>query len=78
MPAATVDAEPRNKAVLAKLERPITLKYTNATPLARVVSDIAKATQGPNDPGIAIYVDPVGINEAEKTMTSPVTFDVEG
>ncbi|MBV8234029.1 MAG: hypothetical protein JO329_28960, partial [Planctomycetaceae bacterium] len=34
--------------------------------------------QGPNDTGIPIYVDPVGLQEAEKTMTSPVTLDLEG
>ena len=39
---------------------------------------IKSATQGPNDNGIPIYVDPVGLNEAEKTMTSPVTLDLEG
>ncbi|MBV8557496.1 MAG: hypothetical protein JO116_18190, partial [Planctomycetaceae bacterium] len=39
---------------------------------------IKSATQGPNDTGIPIYVDPVGLQEAEKTMTSPVTLDLEG
>ena len=27
--------------------------------------------------GIPIYVDPLGLQEAEKTMASPVTFDVK-
>ena len=35
-------------------------------------------TQGPNDNGLPIYVDPVGLNEAGKTMASPVTLDLEG
>jgi hypothetical protein len=43
-----------------------------------VLKYIKAATQGPNDSGIPIYVDPVGLNEAEKTFTSPVTLDLEG
>jgi RNA polymerase sigma factor (sigma-70 family) len=38
-------------------------------------------TMRPSDPlenGIPIYVDPRGLSEAEKTMTSPVTLDLEG
>src|SRR5260370_38072621 len=50
----------------------------NATPLEDLLKDIKSATQGPNDSGIPIYVDPVGLQEAEKTMTSPVTLDLEG
>jgi RNA polymerase sigma factor (sigma-70 family) len=77
-PLAYVENQPRSKAIRAKLEMPIALKYPNETPLERVLSDLARATQGPNDTGIPIYVDPVGLNEAEKTMTSPVVIDVEG
>ena len=48
------------------------------TPLEDVLKYIKSATQGPNDTGIQIYVDPAGLYAAEKTMTSPVTLDVEG
>src|SRR5262249_41283853 len=39
---------------------------------------IKAATQGPKDTGIPIYVDPIGLQLAERTLTSPVTIDVEG
>ena len=66
VPAATVEAAPGNKTILATLERPVTRKYDNATPLERVISDIVKATKGPNDPSISIYFDPVGLNRGRK------------
>ncbi len=37
-----------------------------------------KDTQLPNDPSITIYFDPIGLDKAEKTMTSLVTMDVAG
>ena len=54
------------------------MSFANETPLEDVLKYIKSATQGPNDTGIPIYVDPVGLQEAEKTMTSPVTLDLEG
>jgi hypothetical protein len=62
----------------ARLEMPISMSFANETPLEDVLKYIKSATQGPNDTGIPIYVDPLGLNEVEKTMTSPVTIDLEG
>jgi hypothetical protein len=73
-----LDRDPKTKSILAKLEEPISMSFANETPLEDVLKYIKSATQGPNDSGIPIYVDPVGLNEAEKTLTSPVTLDLEG
>jgi hypothetical protein len=73
-----LDRDPKTKSILAKLDEPISMSFPNETPLEDVLKYIKSATQGPNDTGIPIYVDPVGLNEAEKTMTSPVTLDLEG
>ena len=54
------------------------MSFANETPLEDVLKYIKSATTGANDNGIPIYVDPVGLQEAEKTMTSPVTLDLEG
>jgi hypothetical protein len=43
-----------------------------------VLESIKSATEGPNDSGIPIYLDPIGLQEAEKTPTSPVAIDVNG
>ncbi len=73
-----LDRDPKTKSILAKLDEPISMTFANETPLEDVLKYIKSATQGPNDTGIPIYVDPVGLQEAEKTMTSPVTLDLEG
>jgi uncharacterized protein YfaS (alpha-2-macroglobulin family)/TolA-binding protein len=68
---------PPNRRILAKLEEPIPMSFPNETPLMDVLKYIKAATQGPNDKGIPIYVDPIGLREAEKTITSPVTLEME-
>jgi hypothetical protein len=73
-----VDRSEKTKSILEKLEQPIAMSFPNETPLEDVLKYIKSATQGPNDTGIPIYVDPVGLHEAEKTMTSPITIDLEG
>jgi len=67
-----------NRLTLAKLEEPVSMSFANETPFELVLKYIKAATTGPKDPGILIYVDPVALNEAGKTMTSPVTLDMEG
>jgi hypothetical protein len=73
-----LDRDPKTKTILSKLEDPITMAFANETPLEEVLKYIKNATTGVNDTGIPIYVDPVGLQEAEKTLASPVTLDLEG
>lgn len=60
-----------------KLQEPITLPFANETPLEDAMKLIKETTAGKNDRGIQFYVDPVGLQEAEKTMTSPITLSLE-
>ena len=76
--ASLMGRDTKSKMILAMLEEPLSMSFANETPLEDVLKYIKSATQGPNDTGIQIYVDPVGLNAAEKTMTSPVTLDVDG
>src|SRR5262249_52883670 len=75
---ATGSDDPRSQAILTKLDEPIAMSFANETPLEDVIKYIKAATRGPSYIGIPIYVDPIGLNAAEKTMTSPVTLDLEG
>jgi hypothetical protein len=65
-----------------KLQQPVPMPFGNETPLEDVVKYIKQVTSKPDkepkDSGIEIYVDPVGLQEAEKTMTSPVLIDLAG
>lgn len=74
------NVDPRTAAILKKLDEPLSMNFPNETPLEDVLKYIQQATQGqgPDDTPIPIYVDPIGLNEAEQTMTSPVSIDLEG
>jgi hypothetical protein len=66
-------------AVWAALGKPLPMPFPNETPLEDVLKYIKQSTDAEGfKGGIPIYVDPAGLTEAEKTMTSPVAMDVEG
>jgi hypothetical protein len=54
------------------------MAFDQETPLEDVLKYIKSATSTATDNGIPIYVDPVGLQEADRTMTSPVRLDLEG
>ncbi|HMF36469.1 MAG TPA: hypothetical protein VKF17_07505, partial [Isosphaeraceae bacterium] len=72
------ERDAKTKSIQVKLDQPIAMSFPNETPLEDVLKYIKQATQGANDSGIPIYVDPLGLQEADKTMTSPVQIDLEG
>src|SRR5258705_2563505 len=73
-----LDRDPKTKSILSKLEEPVSMSFANETEVEDVLKYIRSETQGQNDSGLPIYVVPVGLNEAEKSLTSPVTLDLEG
>ena len=68
------EVDAKTKAIEVKLKVPIELKF-DQKPLEDVLNFIKKASTGPNDSGIPIYVDPVGLQESETTMTTKVTIE---
>ncbi|MGZ3412306.1 MAG: hypothetical protein ACXWNX_00415 [Isosphaeraceae bacterium] len=72
------ERDAKTKSIQAKLDQPIAMSFPNETPLEDVLKYIKTATQDANDTGIPIYVDPLGMQEADKTLTSPVSIDLEG
>jgi hypothetical protein len=72
------DKSPARKRILAKLDEPVAMNFANETPLEDVLKYIQAASRGKNDPGIPVYVDPVGLQEAEKTMNSRIQMNLEG
>ncbi len=72
-----LEPDPRIRLILSKLDQPISMPYPNGIALTGLLSYIRSATRGPNDKGIPIYVDPVGLQEAEVTMTSPVKINLQ-
>jgi hypothetical protein len=67
----------RSRRLVAELEKPVDMSFSNPTPLEDVIKYIRTATSGPAFPGgVPIYIDPVGLLEAEKTMTSTVSIEL--
>jgi RNA polymerase sigma factor (sigma-70 family) len=76
-----LDHHPRNKVILNALDKPLAMKFTSETPLEDVIkyirdSTVDKAAGLPE--GIPIYVDPQGLQDADKTMASTISIDLEG
>jgi RNA polymerase sigma factor (sigma-70 family) len=66
--------DPRSKAVIAKLEEPVSMAFDSETTLEDVLKYIKQVTTTKTYPGIPIYVDPMGLQEAEKSMTSTISY----
>ena len=69
----------KSRMILEKLEEPISMSFAAETPLEDILKYIRQATTSSTYQGIPIYVDPFGLQEADKTMTSTVrNMDLEG
>jgi hypothetical protein len=78
LPPPSNENRARNWHIVQALARPISVRFREA-PLSVAIQTIKKETRGPDFPdGIPIYVDPVGLQESEKTMDSPVELEVTG
>lgn len=65
--------------IRSTLETPLDLRFPNETPIEDLLKYIQDATRAPDGWEIPIYVDSLyGLQEAEKTMLSPVQIDVSG
>jgi hypothetical protein len=65
---------PTREGIFDALDQPCALTYENGAPLEDILKETKlRSTGRPKlKSGIPIYVDPIGLQEAEKSMTSPV------
>ncbi len=69
----------KSRMIHEKLDEPISMSFLEETPLEDVLKYIHQATTSSTYGGIPIYVDPIGLREAEKSMSSTVrNLDLEG
>ena len=66
-------ARVRNQVIMRKLDQPIPFHFRTDTPLEDVLKYIRAATADVNFAGLPMYVDPVGLQNSERSMTSTVT-----
>jgi hypothetical protein len=74
---AAAEKSPKSQAILKRLDEPITLHFPNETPLQEVLKHIRDSAKDADGKKLPIYVDPIGLQEAEKTLDAPVSFDLE-
>ncbi|WP_422931067.1 RNA polymerase sigma factor [Singulisphaera sp. PoT] len=71
--------DPLSQAILKALEKPIDVKFVNETPFEEVLKYIkAQTISDEFRQGIPIYLDPIGLQEAEKTTSSPIIIELHG
>jgi len=75
---AAHETNPQSKAILKKLEETISMSFAAETPLDDVLKYIQQATTSATYSGVPIYVDPRGLKEAEATLQSRITLNLEG
>jgi hypothetical protein len=63
----------KDRAIRAKLDKPITLNFKDA-PLGSILKFVRAATKGPNDKGVPIYVDPEALNKAGVNIDTLLTI----
>jgi hypothetical protein len=70
---------PKAAETWLRLQEPIKASFPHESPFEDFLKSLKEATRGEDKeaPAISIYVDPVGLQEAEKTMTSPIVIDLE-
>jgi hypothetical protein len=77
--SSSVGVDAANARILEALEQPVWMHFVDETSLNDVVKFIKSATRGPDGKDIPIYVDPIGLSEADKNMLSTVRgIDLEG
>jgi hypothetical protein len=78
-PTSATGVAAANARILEALELPVPMPFKEEIPLEDVVIHIKAATRGPGGRSIPIYVDPIGLSEADKTMASTIrNIDLQG
>jgi hypothetical protein len=67
-----------NARIWKRLEQPVPMRFPLETPLEDVLKYIQDATRDRDGDRIPIYIDPIGLQEAEKSLTSTLQIDLEG
>jgi hypothetical protein len=67
-----------SRRISYELAKPFDMSFPTDTPLKDVIDYIRKATSGPAFPdGIPIYVDPIGLQDSDKTLADTVMINLK-
>jgi hypothetical protein len=77
IPAFDDKTDPANARILKLLEEHIPVHFRTSTTLEDLVKHVKDETTRLDGQGIPIYVDPIGLQEAERSMTSTVGVRID-
>ncbi len=77
-PARSAATALDNARIREILDRKIPMRFREETPLEDVLNHIRAMTKTADGLELPIYVDPIGLQDADKTMQSTVQIDLEG
>jgi hypothetical protein len=72
IPAVDNIADPANARILRLLGETVGMHFNEPTPLENLLKHVRSATSRVDGEGIPIFVDPIGLQEVEQSMTSTV------
>ena len=75
---SSASAARMNDWILSALERTVPMHFPEDTPIEDVIAHVKQATKSADGRVLPIYFDPIGLQEAERSMTSVVHLDLEG
>lgn len=75
IPAVDDPDDPANARILKLLDETVPMHFLEPTQLEDVLKHVREATSHVDGKGVAIYVDPIGLQETEKSMTSTVRLN---
>ena len=76
-PPVTDAAYAANERLRQALDQPMTLHFPDETPLEDLLKFVRSTARGPDGHPIPIYLDPLGLQGADKTYVSPIAIDLE-
>jgi len=77
LPAASDGVAFANARILRALDQTVPMRFPRPTPLKDILAYVATATRSPDSLEVPIYVDPSALLDAELTLESPVTINLE-
>ncbi|MGP0070143.1 MAG: hypothetical protein ACLQGP_41915 [Isosphaeraceae bacterium] len=78
LPPASTGQHEGNRRILEVLERKIPMRFPDGTTLHHLFKYVKEATATPDRPDLPIAVDPLGLQEAERSLNSIVQINLDG
>ncbi len=77
-PVLSGSTGPASARIIQELDRPIPMEFPSPTPLSEVLEYVKKSLSEPGRPEVPIYVDPLGLKFAERSLDSKITIVLRG